>query len=755
MNSSEGGLQNFGARARKIVKFRREVARLSDEVISNPYLMNCEAAANLLLRHRILFSAVLLCAVDKSKRYTLRSLSYFLNGREIRMLPDYPAPLTGLNAQLRALRSGNTKRIKFSGNNSDCTFLVNEEFFGDEFLNDIKAFSHLYDHMVVASHNYRNYVSGEIYFHAKPDKKPEKKEEEEEEKDAPYPRFESIEQICSSLSEISEVEARHFVYIGTRRPNVDNIESEFLTYDQETIPKFCKQTALDEGFLRDLRSVIALRQSRMGKLTRGRKSFYAVFPVYDPNVQGRPQGAVVMLSSKPLGLLVMRAAEEWLSTFSSKRHVIQASVLSSCLKKAEAQIGVIGAEATLRQRLDCFGMVADELAKHICSCTYAASVTIRRIDHTRGVLARVGSHQSKWGPYFDAIVKEKRDVDIPLNMTTTSFNAFAASYPRSDKVLHIEDIDSIPREYRENGLRQILMHHQFTRTEAVARVIAGKSLVAVMNIEGPISGSLREHISFFGQCADFLGALHQRLFSLSDSLGLASMAKYQVKLHSVTDMLRRWIDGDSKGALQIVRQLKELEPKIAEQEQKSIREISFPEGPDIGTDVQVFNASLRSWVNYLLRAKFGGQCDFDSKAIIGGRVPRHFDPDLIPSLFVIMISILENFIFKISWEKHQLQIKDEFVGFPSTRRLSVVWTSREPMNRAVDRNAILLKPLKSGSGSHFGFFLIGVHARQQGGSAEFVDICDTRDIPVGFSLTVSLPYEPQGPQLGRRGRERG
>jgi hypothetical protein len=96
---------------------------------------------------------------------------------------------------------------------------------------------------------------------------------------------------------------------------------------------------------------------------------------------------------------------------------------------------------------------------------------------------------------------------------------FAASYGGTKKVLYLEDIDNVPAEYKRHGFRQILKHHPFTRTEAIARVVAGKSLVALINVEAPVSGALRQHLPFYGQCAD-LAILHPtRAVPLENILG--------------------------------------------------------------------------------------------------------------------------------------------------------------------------------------------------------------------------------------------
>ena len=711
-------------------QFDKDFSVLFNSTISNPYLTNCDAIAALLLRHKRLFAGALLCAVDRDNGFTLRSLSHVLRDGQLWQL-NPSTTLKDFSAELMVGR--NTRRLTFSNANSQCIFQVDRNTFTHEFGEKIKSLAQLYDHTVIASHNYRNYIGGKVYFHAKP-----------KQRAAYYPKFKTVDEVCRKLASICKVKTRYFVYLGTRHPRTLNIESDFLTYDRKTIRTFCGKEPLEEQFLRDLGGAIAVRQSRVGKFQKKRdNSFYAIFPVYDPNVRGGdvpPDGVVVILSSKPFGQFEIRAAEDWLVSFSSKRHVQKASVLSLAFEFAEREIQKLGSQAGREQRLKCFARIARELFKRVCECTPAASVSLRIIDRDARALIKIAAHQSHWGHYYDEVVENRRDRAIPMEMVANSFIAFAASYRGADKVLHIEDVDKIPRRYRTLGLRQILQHHRFTRTEVVARVVAGKSLVALVNIEGPVSGSLRQHCSFFAECADFLGAIFQRLLSLTDYVGLATMAKSQVKLHSISGILRRWKDGDVDGAMKIARSLKEIQSGPSESDGAAL---SFPGGPDIRADIGAFNSSLKDWISYELGAKFGGDTKFDWKSVLEGEVPRRFDPDLLPSVYVITISIIENFLFRRSWERHKVRIVDEALGFPTSRRLTVEWNSEEPMDQLVDRNDILLKPLSGKLGFHYGFFLIGVHARHQGGVAEYVDTDGSKaKTSNGFRLTVALPYEP-------------
>jgi hypothetical protein len=282
-----------------------------------------------------------------------------------------------------------------------------------------------------------------------------------------------------------------------------------------------------------------------------------------------------------------------------------------------------------------------------------------------------------------------------------------------------------------------LRHHPFTHTEAVARVIAGKSLVAVMNIEAPVSGTLRNDLNFFGEYADFLGETHRRLFSISDAAGLASMARSHLALHSVADMLEKWTDNDADGALKIVQRLKPMRSSsILEQDSN---EIAFPAGPKIGSDVARFNSGLRDWITFVLHRK--GNYAYDADSILQGCVSKHIPPNIIPALFVITTSIVENIIYRTTWDRHVVRFTDESNSCASKRQLIIEWTSEEWLEDDAGIDGVLVKPMVDAQGNkHFGFFLIGVYVRQVGGSAEFSPIGTPRS---GFKLLVSLPYDPE------------
>jgi hypothetical protein len=724
------------ALARARTKFGDDVRKLLSAVISNTYLNNCQPAADLLVRNSKLIVGGALYAFDRSNNIPLRSLSYIFENGSLKGLGPTPITLSEFSANLGGKDDPKqVRRIVFEGNNSHCIFLLRECDLNAELLDEVRFFGVLYNYMVFSSHNYRNYVGARIRYQAKPTGG-----------DDYYPHFENIEQICEQLSTLYNVRARHFVYVGNRQPKKLKVDQDFSTYDRKTVAQFCRKKSLDADFANDLCSVIVIRQSRIGLLAGRKKQFYSIFPVYDPNLRGTdvpPDGVVIILSPSPLGLFVMRAAEEWLNAFSSKRHVRKASVISDCLKVANDEIQKIGVDAGLYERIGAFERVARELCVALCACTHAASVSVRRIDRRRGILKKIAEYQSNWGAYHDKILKQKKDKDISMKLIATSFNAFSVAYTGSEKVLNIENISVIPRRFKHCGLRQILQHHKFTRTEAIARVLAGKSCIALINIEAPVPGSLRQYESFFEKSADFLGEVYQHLFSLTDASGLAAMAKIQVELHAVADLLREWRDGDGDGAQMIVRRLRQLRIRPIDQAEADVREIAFPQGTQIGKDSRLFNASLTSWVEFMINAM--GFSELKPASLIEGGAPRLFDPNLIPSLFVVTMSIMENILSRPALlPKNRVKFSDELVGFPTKRRLTIEWQCDHMMDPSVDRNGILLKPWIDTSGqSHFGFFLIGIHARQHGGTAEFFDTYDEDKQTIGFGLKVSLPYEPR------------
>jgi hypothetical protein len=720
---------------RGINKFSHDLYSLFDVVLSTPYLMNCDAAANVLARNCKLFARASLLAIDKSKGLTLPSLSYVLHDGSIS--PTRVAPTDFLSE----FGGSGHNMISFDGNSSTCTFCITDINSRSALVDLLSSFSSLYDHMVTISHNYKNYIAGEIYFHAKP-----------REDDAFYPRFDSVEDVCSTLEQLYQVKAQYFIYIGSRNPKRLRMDAGFLTYDRKTIASFCKRKSFGAAFIRDLRNVISLRQSRIGRFGIHGGTFYAVFPVYDPNIRGRhvpPDGIVVILSTNPLGPFVMTAAQDWLNAFSSKRHIQKSSVLARCLKRAEDEIRLIGLNATRTQRGGCFRTIARYLCEQICFSTHAASVSIRLVDSMAGVLTKVAEYQSNWGTY-DPVISDHRDMDIPIQMISDSFIAFAATHGGSRNVLILDDVDVIPREYQKSGFRRILKHHRFTRTEAVARVIAGKSLVGLMNIEAPVSGSLRQHVEFFEECASFLGELHLRLFSLTDSDGLAMMAKAHVELHSVADMLREWKPEDSKGAVQIVRHLKRIQDRPMPLSNVERKVLSFPRGQDFGSDLKRFNSSLRAWIKYALHAK--GYYELNADAILNGRVPLHLPRDMVPSLYVIMTSIVETVLDRPTWSKHKVTFSDERNSVASSRKLVIDWSSREPMDLIVDRDSLFLKPwVDARANEHFGFFLIGTYVRKIGGTVEFGDTKVNGGKLAGFSIRISLPYDlPSSSAVKRR-----
>jgi|GEM_PF-6423979 len=707
--------------------FSRGLTQLFARVLKSTYLMNCEPAALLLAEHKAIFPGALIWAADKSRGFTLGSLSYLILRGRITSLTETNRPLQQI---INSLPASDTKLFVCKGSMSQCAILVKNGRYRRNLASDLRSFGRLYDHMVLSSHNYRNYVAGDIYFNGK-----------SKEEAAAYPLFNSVEEVCDKLVDTYGVRARHFVYVGSRHPSRLRLGRDFLTYDRETIARYCRRPTLPATFVRDLQDAVRRRQSRVGRLGDARSPFYAIFPVYDPNVRGPdfpPEGIVIVLSRSAPDIFVMRAAEEWLTAFSSKRHIQKAIIIPTSVDRANEEIKTIGTEASVQARLAAFGRIGQHLCDAICKWTPAASVTVRRFDRLGGQLTKVAAAQSTGGHYDATILERQSHERIPVDMTADSFNAFAVSYAGKDKVLYIEDVDSIPPEYAQHGFRKILPHHPLTHTEAVARVIAGKRLVALINVEAPVSGALRHHRDFFGECADFLGEIHRRLFSLSDNSGLATMARSHLALHSVADMLEKWTDGDALEAITIVRRLQQIQSGSIDTADNS--DIAFPTGPNIGADVARFNSGLRSWITHVLHRK--GNYAHDANSILHGYVPRDVPASLIPTLFVITTSIMENIIYRPSWDRHSVRFLHAANGYVSKRQLTILWSSDEWLDDELGTDSILIQPMIDANGNkHFGFFLVGVYARQAGGTAEFAPTGARHH--TGFKLLVTLPYDPE------------
>jgi hypothetical protein len=126
-------------------------------------------------------------------------------------------------------------------------------------------------------------------------------------------------------------------------------------------------------------------------------------------------------------------------------------------------------------------------------------------------------------------------------------------------------------------------------------------------------------------------------------------------------------------------------------------------------------------------------------SVFDGHIPEDFPFTDLASIVVIMDSIWENITKNSKLKENRILLRSAAQPFAKKRVLTIHWIAPTRLPESINRDELFLRPLLSDEGPHYGFFLIGVHARLLGGHVEFEDFSAPSR---GFAIRAFIPYDP-------------
>ena len=120
-----------------------------------------------------------------------------------------------------------------------------------------------------------------------------------------------------------------------------------------------------------------------------------------------------------------------------------------------------------------------------------------------------------------------------------------------------------------------------------------------------------------------------------------------------------------------------------------------------------------------------------------GQIEEDFPVDLFAPLELILETLHSNTMHSpaINGNIFTLRSYDSYA-----RVLEIAWDCGTDLQTEPDR--LLYLPVTKDDGIHYGFFMVGVHARAAGGHAEIARGSQFSDDPqAGFTVRVYLPYQ--------------
>jgi hypothetical protein len=593
--------------------------------------------------------------------------------------------------------------------------------------------------LLITSQNFDNFIGGRIYRLSKP---PEAKQF--------HPNFQSQSEIAEAISRNYDVEASYFIFLGSREGGHQITVRDFRRPDGGQIPETIP-FASDTAFQRKLEISVRLKQPIVGVTDTLPLNNYCIFPTADPSIRQSPvEGTLIIWSPERLVLSAYRASNTWLKEFAALKHIKRARFLADLRQEIESELkrawdegwrGRVARQRSIRK-------IGEFLCAHLCNLTNAESATLRLRHDTQNLIRSYGRASTPLGQYVSDLTASRPNVDIQVDEWPHSAIAFAFHYQEDDPYLYFENMDNIPKKYRRAGLKSILKLRESMHSEAVLRIRRGGLLAAIINVESPIEGAFGYELDFLTDCAAIISDYLSRLEAIGDRFGLATMADTQIQIHRIKSFILSWtppsqptadLPDEAQHAVYICKRLKEGLVQQSVQDPRT--RIDFAGAKvtfDSQNSVRHFNRILHDKVNSYLKDTGSDQ---RINSVFDGEIPASFPFTDLSSIVVIMDSIWENITKNSKLKENRIVLRDAAQPFATKRVLTIHWVAPTRLPDSINRDEIFLRPILSNDGPHYGFFLIGVHARLLGGHVELEEFLPPAR---GFAVRAFIPYDPVG-----------
>jgi hypothetical protein len=731
---------------REFTELRQELEELSTLYTDNPFVHDCSDLARVLAKHSGPLGDMLLIGFwtdPKSTRtYVIRSASFLVSQDEFKTLDNLLIRGRYVEEPLSAIESefgfDAANSVIKGRSNVRCSFhLPQIESPTPDMESVCEEIAAIYQRLLLTSQNFDNFIGGRIYRLSKP---PEAKQF--------HPHFQTQSEIAQAISINYDIAASYFVFLGTREAGHQITVEDFRRPDGGRIPETIP-FASDSSFQRKLEISVRLKQPIVGVTDTLPLSNYCIFPISDPSIRQSPvEGALVVWSPERLVLSAYRASNTWLKEFAALKHIKRARFLADLRRETELELKRAwddGWRGRTARQLS-IQKIGQFLCKNLCDLTNAESATLRLRHDTQNLIRSYGRASTPLGQYIFDATTARPNLDIRVDEWQHSAIAFAFHYQEDDPYLYFENVDNVPKKYREAGLKSILRLRESMHSEAVMRIRRGGLLAAVINVESPIEGAFAHELDFLTDCAAIISDYLSRLEAISDRFGLATMAETQIQIHRIKSFILGWtppnptetdLPDEAQNAVYICKRLKE---GLVRQSVRDLRtRIDFA-GARVAFEsqnsVRQFNRILHDKVHSYLKDTGSDQ---RINSVFDGQIPKHFPFTDLSSIVVIMDSIWENITTNSKLKENRITLKDRPQPFAKKRVLTIHWIAPTRLPDSINRDELFLRPLQSEGGPHYGFFLIGVHARLLGGHVELEEFLAPAR---GFALRAFIPYDP-------------
>jgi hypothetical protein len=725
-------------------ELRQELEALSILYTDNSFAHDCSDLARVLAKHSGSLGDILLIGfwIDpkSDKTYVIRSASFLVRQDEFKTVDNLLERGSYVEEPLPAIESqfgfdAENSVIK-SRSNVRCSFrLLDMGSFTPTASAVCEEITIIYQRLLITSQNFDNFIDGRIYRQSKP---PEAKQF--------HPNFQSQTEIAETISRNYDVAASYFLFLGSREAGHDISINDFRSSDGGRIPETIP-FASDPTFRRKLEISVRLKQPIVGMTDTPPLSNYCVFPTSDPSIRQSPvEGALIVWSPERLVLSAYRASNTWLKEFAALKHIKRARFLADLRQEIESELKKAWDEGWRGRAVRQLSVakIGEFLCKHLCALTNAESATLRLRHDTQNLIRSYGRASTPLGQYISNLTATRPNVDIRVDEWPHSAIAFAFYYQSDDPYLYFENVDNIPKKYRQAGLKSILKLRENMHSEAVLRIRRGGLLAAIINVESPIEGAFGYELDFLKDCAAIISDYLSRLEAIGDRFGLATMAETQIQIHRIKSFILSWtppkstqidLSEEAQHAVYICKRLKE---GLVRQSVPRTR-IDFA-GAKVAfgsqNSVRQFNRILHDKVRSYLTDTGSDQ---RLNSVFDGQIPESFPFTDLSSVVVIMDSIWENITKNSKLKENRIVLRNAAQPFAKKRVLTIHWIAPTRLPDSINRDELFLQPLLSNDGPHYGFFLIGVHARLLGGHVELEEFSAPAR---GFAVRAFIPYDP-------------
>ena len=706
----------------------KKLRSLSEDNLEQKIIHDCTDIKNALVENSSIFDDIFLISTWTNpvtgKVFLLRSVSFHLSrsgGRSLEYIEQEKIETFNTGKyELCNLLELNTEEYSFiENNNTKAFFRTNKDQSYQKIIEIMHLIFDTYNQMVLSSNNFSNFIGGQAYHHSKPSKKGDL-----------HPKFNSYTEISDVIEHTFNVQSNHFIYIGERNNITKDVEKYRTSSNKNIkniIPYFDHNSFFDK-----LKISLSLKQPIVGKIEN--QTHFCIFPIHDPAIsKSAIEGFIVLDSCKPIDRFCFSSSETWIREYSVKRHLQKAEFLTVFRNKCNEELKYFSKipNAGRRSRRNSISNISNYICKKICDLTLAESTTFRLLHHSTGLIKKYGEYETALSPYSKRYSRRSPEYDIHQKEWDKSLISFSLKDSVSKDLLYVPNVDFLPTEYIENGLKSVLSMRQNTRCELAIKIKRGNLLCAILNIESPIIDAFRHEQNFFSDCQNILSYFLTQLETVGDREGLTRIAEGQMEVHSIKDFVLKWDSGDVKGAVWITSRLKKQltrnHPNDSTDNEPSVKKTKT-------TSVKIFNKHFRGYFSKWLKSICA---DEKVTAILSGSVNDDFPVTDLTSLFVIFDSLFNNIR---SVRRNHVSISTTKTSSSNLRILVLTWSAPSKLSLDVDRDKLFLQPIFRNDNPHYGFFLAGVHSRSLGGHVEFSEeSCKCG----GFEIKVFIPYTPE------------